>query len=134
MLTHQFDQLKEEIIAKEMDLVNESQGKSKVMREKDGLAKDIEKVKSDAREADNLRSDSEKKVKRLEERIRGLEGEMTVVKADLEKSVSKREVLNAKLATKTQEIEVLQRKVDVQQKVNERGEANSCFFRSEEST
>ena len=79
VLTHQFDQLKEEIIAKEMDLVNESQGKSKVMREKDGLAKDIEKVKSDAREADNLRSDSEKKVKRLEERIRGLEGEMTVV-------------------------------------------------------
>ena len=124
VLTHQFDQLKEEIIAKEMDLVNESQGKSKVMREKDGLAKDIEKVKADAREADNLRSDSEKKVKRLEERMRGLEGEMTVVQADLEKSVSKREVLNAKLATKTQEIEVLQRKVDVQQKVNERGEAN----------
>ena len=102
-------------------MVNESQGKSKVMREKDGLAKDIEKVKADAREADNLRSDSEKKVKRLEERMRGLEGEMTVVQADLEKSVSKREVLNAKLATKTQEIEVLQRKVDVQQKVNERG-------------
>ena len=124
VLTHQFDQLKEEIIAKEMDLVNESQGKSKVMREKDGLAKDIEKVKADAREADNLRSDSEKKVKRLEEQMRGLEGEMTVVKADLEKSVSKREVLNAKLAAKTQEIEVLQRKVDVQQKVNERGEAN----------
>ena len=39
VLTHQFDQLKEEIIAKEMDLVKESQEKSKINREKDGLAK-----------------------------------------------------------------------------------------------
>ena len=34
VLTHQFDQLKEEIIAKEMDLVKESQEKSKINREK----------------------------------------------------------------------------------------------------
>ena len=39
VLTHQFDQLKEEIIAKEMDLVKESQEKSRINREKDGLAK-----------------------------------------------------------------------------------------------
>ena len=41
VLTHQFDQLKEEIIAKEMDLVKESQEKARVLRDKDGLAKVI---------------------------------------------------------------------------------------------
>ena len=33
VLTHQFDQLKEEIIAKEMDLVKESQEKAKILKE-----------------------------------------------------------------------------------------------------
>jgi len=85
VLTHQFDQLKEEIIAKEMDLVKESQEKARVLRDKDGLAKDIEKVRVESREAGNQKSDSEKKVKRLEERQRSLEVEMAVCQADLEK-------------------------------------------------
>jgi chromosome segregation ATPase len=124
VLTHQFDQLKEEIIAKEMDLVKESQEKARVLRDKDGLAKDIEKVKVDSKEADGQKSDSEKKVRRLEERQRKLETEIAQSHADLEKSASQREVLNARLAIKAQEIEVLQRKADVHRKVNERGEAN----------
>ena len=46
VLTHQFDQLKEEIIAKEMDLGKEIQEKSKINREKDGLAKVVDAIKS----------------------------------------------------------------------------------------
>ena len=123
VLTHQFDQLKEEIIAKEMDLVKESQEKAKILKDKDGLLKDIEKVKADSMIADKNKSASEKEVQKLLDREKKLESEIAVYKFEMEKTVSKTEVLNTRLAKKNQEIEMWQRKADVQQKVNERGES-----------
>ena len=124
VLTHQFDQLKEEIIAKEMDLVKESQEKAKILKDKDGLMKEIEKVKTEANLSDKNKIASEKEVQKLMDRERRLENEMNSKKVEIEKTVSRTEVLNTKLAQKKQEIEVLERKVDVQQKVIERGEVN----------
>ena len=124
VLTHQFDQLKEEIIAKEMDLVKESQEKAKILKDKDGLMKEIEKVKSEAHMSDKNKVASEKEVQKLLDRERRLEIEMNTKKVEIDKTVSRTEVLNTKLAQKKQEIEVLERKVDVQQKVIERGEVN----------
>ena len=43
---------KEEIIAKEMDLVKESQEKAKILKDKDGLMKEIEKVRNDSQAAE----------------------------------------------------------------------------------
>ena len=68
VLTHQFDQLKEEIIAKEMDLVKESQEKARILKDKDGLLKEIEKVKSDSSSAEENKSASEKEVQKLLDR------------------------------------------------------------------
>ena len=49
--------------------------------------------------------------------IQKLELEITNLRSELEKSVSHKEVLNSKLSSKQQEIDVLKRKTDVQQKV-----------------
>ena len=50
--------------------------------------------------------------------------EVNSKKSEIEKTVSRMEVMNSRLAQKKQDIEVLERKVDVQQKVIERGEIN----------
>ena len=124
VLTHQFDQLKEEIIAKEMDLVKESQEKAKILKDKDGLMKEIEKVRNDSQAAEKSKSASEKEVQKLLDREKKLEVDISSKKGEIEKTVSRMEVMNSRLAQKKKEIEVLERKVDVQQKVIERGEVN----------
>ena len=72
VLTHQFDQLKEEIIAKEMDLVKESQEKARILKDKDGLTKEIEKVRSESQSAEKNKHASEREVQKLLGRISNL--------------------------------------------------------------
>ena len=127
MLTHQFDQLKEEIIAKEMDLVKESQEKARILKDKDGLTKEIEKVRSESQSAEKNKHASEKEVQKLlgrisnliyiilkcfsKDREKKLEVEISAKKTEMEKTVSRMEVMNNRLSQKKQEIEVLERKV-----------------------
>ena len=124
VLTHQFDQLKEEIIAKEMDLVKESQEKAKILKDKDGLMKEIERVRSESQAAERKKTASERQVSKLLDRERRLELQITNNKNEMGKTVARMEVVNSKLAHKKQGIDVLERKVNVQQKVIERGEVN----------
>ena len=50
VLSHQFDQLKEEIEAKEAALVKESQEQSRLTKEKDELVAQVERVRANAKE------------------------------------------------------------------------------------
>lgn len=107
-----------------MDLVRESQEKAKILKDKDGLMKEIEKVRSESQLAGQNKVASEKEVQKLLDREKKLEVEITTKTGEIEKTVSRMEVMNARLSEKKQDIDVLERKVSVQQKVIERGEIN----------
>ena len=100
-----------------MDLVRESQEKAKILKDKDGLMKEIEKVRSESQLAGQNKVASEKEVQKLLDREKKLEVEITTKTGEIEKTVSRMEVMNARLSEKKQDIDVLERKVSVQQKV-----------------
>ena len=54
VLSHQFDQLKEEIEAKEAALVKENQEQGRLAKEKDELAAQVERVRQNAKEMENV--------------------------------------------------------------------------------
>ena len=66
---------------------------------------------------------SEKETKLLQERGRRLEAEIAGLKSDIEKGLSYKEVLNARLSQKDQEMEALKRSIEVHTKALERGES-----------
>ncbi len=93
------------------------------MQDKDGLLKEIEKVRLEAATASKQQQTSEKETKLLQERGRRLEAEIASLQSDMEKSLSHRELLNTRLSQKDQEMEALKRSIEVHTKALERGEA-----------
>ena len=89
--------------------------------------KEIERVKADASKAELDKSEYQKKVQKLLDNERKLEEKISTCNVENEKSEKQREVINAKLAEKKCDIEVLQRKVNIQEKVYEMTDLlNSC--------
>ncbi len=93
------------------------------LQDKDGLLKEIEKVRLEAASASKQQQTSEKETKLLQERGRRLEAEIASLHSDMEKSLSHRELLNTRLSQKDQEMEALKRSIEVHTKALERGEA-----------
>ncbi|XP_023325672.1 cilia- and flagella-associated protein 58 [Eurytemora carolleeae] len=123
VLTHQFDQMKEEIIAKEQDLIKEVEDKQRILKEKDNLIKDLEKLRLELISSGKEKQDLGKEMKKIQGSNKKLEMEKMALKGEMEKQVSHKELLNIKLADKQIEIDTLKRSCSVQQKVLERGEA-----------
>ena len=83
VLSHQFDQLKEEIEAKEAALVKESQEQAKLAKEKDDLATLIDKVRQSSKDMAASKGETERSHLMLRDRLRQVDDELTKTKVSL---------------------------------------------------
>lgn len=90
VLSHQFDQLKEEIEAKEASLVKENQEQLRLVKEKDDLATQVEKVRLNAKEMANSKAETERSHLMLRDRLKQVDDELTKIKTQLEKVLRER--------------------------------------------
>ena len=79
VLSHQFDQLKEEIEAKEAALVKESQEQAQLQKEKDDLAALVEKVRSTSKEMATSKNETERSHLMLRDRLKQVDDQLTKV-------------------------------------------------------
>lgn len=70
VLTHQFDQLKEEIIAKETALLKENQQQQALQKEKDDLVMEVKRTEKEAKMIKKQADETEKNYQKLNERNR----------------------------------------------------------------
>ena len=98
VLSHQFDQLKEEIEAKEAALVKENQEQGRLAKEKDELAAQVERVRQNAKEMANSKAETERSHLMLRDRLKQVDDELTKLKTQLEKVLRERSQLDNKLA------------------------------------
>ena len=130
VLSHQFDQLKEEIEAKEAALVKENQEQGRLAKEKDELAAQVERVRQNAKEMANSKAETERSHLMLRDRLKQVDDELTKLKTQLEKVLRERSQLDNKLAAANGQNEVLRKKADMEEKAMKRGE--SVFREREE--
>ena len=79
VLSHQFDQLKEEIEAKEAALVKESQEQAQLQKEKDDLATLVEKVRITSKEMATAKNETERSHLMLRDRLKQVDDQLTKV-------------------------------------------------------
>ncbi len=123
VLSHQFDQLKEEVEAKEAALVKESQLQFQLQKEKDEVVAQMDKVKSDVKEMKKAAAEAERSHQMVKERLKATEDELDKNKKLLEKALHERAQLDQKMGKSTEELHQLKKKAVVQERVLARGEA-----------
>lgn len=114
MLSHQFDQLKEEIEAKEAALVKESQEQVRLEKEKDELITQVEKARASAKEMAAAKSETERSHELLKDRVKLVEDDLSKARTHLEKALRERSQLDNKMALVASELESAKRKASVQ--------------------
>lgn len=98
VLQHQFDQLKEEMVAKEAALVRENHEQQRILKEKEDLQAEVEKGKEEARAASAKNKEVEKTSQMVNDRNRALQNELDQCKGNLEQALRERSRLNRRLS------------------------------------
>ena len=84
VLQHQFDQLKEDMVAKESALVKENQEQQKLLKEKEDLHGEMEKERDDTKTAKQKCLEVEKNFGMIKERCRALDNDLAKCQDKLE--------------------------------------------------
>ena len=119
---HQFDQLKEEMVAKEAALVKAAQDQQKLLKEKEDLVLEVESSKEDTKQIENKNKEIEKNFSLVQDRYRLQQNELDKCRALLEDALRKRSLSDAKLGKREEQLGQLKKKDAVQEKVLARGE------------
>ncbi|KAK0049011.1 cilia- and flagella-associated protein 58-like [Biomphalaria glabrata] len=122
IMTHQIDQLKEEIQAKEASLVKETLTNQQVEKEKETLKAELQKMKQQAIENDAQIKERESEVKKLNMIIRESDAERIRQKKELDQVISERDILGTQLVRRNDELALLYEKIKIQQSVLNKGE------------
>ncbi len=122
-MQHQFDQLKEEMVAKEAALAREAADQIKLIKEKEELAAELEKAREDTVSTKEKCRELEKNLSLVSDRQRATQAELDKSRSQLEQSHRERGLVDARLSRKAEENEALRKQVQVQEKVLARGEA-----------
>ena len=95
---------------KETSLVKESQEQAKLIKEKEDLASQVEKVRTNAKDMALSKADTERSHLMLRDRLKQVDDELTKAKVHLEKVLRERAQLDNKLASVNEQNENLRKK------------------------
>ncbi|GAB1302528.1 Cilia- and flagella-associated protein 58 [Apodemus speciosus] len=122
IMTHQVDQLKEEISAKESALVKLHLEQQRIEKEKETLKGELQKLRQQALETKHFIEKQEVEERKLLRIIAEADGERLRQKKELDQVISERDILGSQLVRRNDELALLYEKIKIQQSVLNKGE------------
>ncbi|CAG5134630.1 unnamed protein product, partial [Candidula unifasciata] len=122
IMTHQIEQLKEEIQAKEASLVKAALDCQKVEKEKDSLKAELQTMKQQAVTDKAYIEAQEAEQRKLMKIITEADAERLRQKKELDQVISERDILGTQLVRRNDELALLYEKIKIQQSVLNKGE------------
>ncbi|KAH0506977.1 Cilia- and flagella-associated protein 58 [Microtus ochrogaster] len=122
IMTHQVDQLKEEISAKESALVKLHLEQQRIEKEKETLKAELQKLRQQALETKHFIEKQEVEERKLLRIIAEADGERVRQKKELDQVISERDILGSQLVRRNDELALLYEKIKIQQSVLNKGE------------
>uniref|UniRef100_A0A2K6SGQ3 Cilia and flagella associated protein 58 n=1 Tax=Saimiri boliviensis boliviensis TaxID=39432 RepID=A0A2K6SGQ3_SAIBB len=123
IMTHQVDQLKEEISAKESALVKLHLEQQRIEKEKETLKAELQKLRQQALETKHFIEKQEAEERKLLRIIAEADGERLRQKKELDQVISERDILGSQLVRRNDELALLYEKIKIQQSVLNKGES-----------
>ncbi|XP_065408605.1 cilia- and flagella-associated protein 58 isoform X1 [Chrysemys picta bellii] len=122
IMTHQVDQLKEEITAKEAALVKVHMEHQRIEKEKEALKAELLKMKQQALETKHFIEKQEAEERKLLKIIAEADAERLRQKKELDQVISERDILGSQLVRRNDELALLYEKIKIQQSILNKGE------------
>ena len=122
IMTHQIDQLKEEIQNKEQSLVKEHMLHEQVDKEKDNLKAELQQMKKMAAETKAYIDSQQTEERKLLKIIQEADAERSRQKKQLEQVIQERDILGTQLVRRNDELALLYEKIKIQQSTLNKGE------------
>jgi chromosome segregation ATPase len=122
IMTHQIDQLKEEIQNKEQALVKEHALHQQVEKEKDNLKAELQQMKKIAAETKAYIDSQQAEERKLLKIIQEADAERSRQKKQLEQVIQERDILGTQLVRRNDELALLYEKIKIQQSTLNKGE------------
>ncbi|XP_009008499.1 cilia- and flagella-associated protein 58 [Callithrix jacchus] len=123
IMTHQVDQLKEEISAKESAFVKLHLEQQRIEKEKETLKAELQKLRQQALETKHFIEKQEAEERKLLRIIAEADGERLRQKKELDQVISERDILGSQLVRRNDELALLYEKIKIQQSVLNKGES-----------
>ncbi|XP_023571263.1 cilia- and flagella-associated protein 58 [Octodon degus] len=123
IMTHQVDQLKEEISTKESALVKLNLEQQRIEKEKETLKAELQKLRQQALETKHFIEKQEAEERKLLRIIAEADGERLRQKKELDQVISERDILGSQLVRRNDELALLYEKIKIQQSVLNKGES-----------
>ncbi|XP_068807258.1 cilia- and flagella-associated protein 58 [Struthio camelus] len=121
-MTHQVDQLKEEITAKEAALVKAHLEHQRTEREKESLKAELLKMKQQAVETKHFVEKQEAEERKLLKIIAEADAERLKQKKEFDQVINERDILGSQLVRRNDELALLYEKIKIQQSILNKGE------------
>ncbi|NXW64223.1 CFA58 protein, partial [Eurystomus gularis] len=122
-VTHQVDQLKEEITEKEAALVKAHLDHQQIEKEKESLKAELLKMKKQALETKHFIEHQETEERRLLKIIAEADAERLKQKKEFDQVINERDILGSQLVQRNDEVALLYEKIKIQQSILNKGEA-----------
>ncbi|KAM6443368.1 cilia- and flagella-associated protein 58 [Liasis olivaceus] len=122
IMTHQVDQLKEEISAKEAALVKVHLDHQRIEKEKEALKGELLKMRQQALETKHFIEKQEEEERKLLKIISEADAERMRQKKELDQVISERDILGSQLVRRNDELALLYEKIKIQQSILNKGE------------
>ncbi|XP_044516110.1 cilia- and flagella-associated protein 58 [Gracilinanus agilis] len=123
IMTHQVDQLKEEIASKEAALVKLHLEHQRIEKEKETLKAELQKLRQQALETKHFIEKQEAEERKLLRIISEADAERLRQKKELDQVISERDILGSQLVRRNDELALLYEKIKIQQSVLNKGES-----------
>ncbi|NP_001071024.3 cilia- and flagella-associated protein 58 [Danio rerio] len=124
IVNHMFEQLKDEITAKEVALDKERQEFQRVERERENLKAELQKMKLQAQETKQLLAKQQAQEQELLKIIAEADAERIRQKKELDQVISERDLLGTQLVKRNDSLALLYEKVKIQQSILNKGEVH----------
>ncbi|ETE59542.1 Coiled-coil domain-containing protein, partial [Ophiophagus hannah] len=122
IMTHQVDQLKEEISVKEAALVKVHLDHQRIEKEKEALKGELLKMRQQAIETKHFIEKQEEEERKLLKIISEADAERLRQKKELDQVISERDILGSQLVRRNDELALLYEKIKIQQSILNKGE------------
>jgi chromosome segregation ATPase len=122
IMTHQIDQLKEEIQTKEQALLKEHTMNLQVEKEKEHLKAELQQKKNEAKETKAYIEAQQGEERKLLKIIQEADVERSRQKKQLEQVIQERDILGTQLVRRNDELALLYEKIKIQQSTLNKGE------------
>ena len=120
-MTHQIDQLKEEIATKDAALIKETKKNTDINSENDALTGDIKRMSNKIKVEDDIIKTHESDIARLKNAITQAEQERQKQRKDYEMVINERDILGNQLIKRNDELGILYEKIKIQQSTLAKG-------------